>query len=280
MSSVDALVNYYVPNSDGSPPATDGMAVMLGQKDMISHRMRNLLDLARTMASNNTNGANRNGFQYATLHSKLTDATDDSQIKEIYYQEVEELVKTVTGAKRVLAFNHVVRLKTRNEYGDQIKDRYQGIEGPAYRVHIDQTPQGALSIAQFMFPGITEEVQNGNFQVINVWRPLTRVQRDPLMLADMAKMPVDDLIHINRVYYNGLHSSNFVIKYAGQPAGQEGTADGYSSNGQHNWWYKGHQEPTETLVFSSSGFRNGKSIIGTPHGSFRLPDQEQYPSPS
>ncbi|KAE8375463.1 hypothetical protein BDV26DRAFT_299647 [Aspergillus bertholletiae] len=272
---VDALVNYYLPNSDGSPPTTNDMAVMLGQKDMISHRMR-IHDLR---SEKEHYSLDRNGFQYATLHSKLTDATDDGQVREIYYKEIEELVKNVTGAKRVLVFNHAVRTKTGNEYGDQVKDRYQGVEGPAYRIHIDQTPQGALSIAQFMFPELAEELQNGNFQVINVWRPLVRVQRDPLMVADTAQMPADDLLLINRVYYNGLRSSNFVIKYAGKPtAPQEGTVDGYSSNGKHNWWYIEHQEPTEALVFSSSGFRNGKAIIGTPHGSFCLPHQDQYPA--
>ncbi|EAW22302.1 uncharacterized protein NFIA_009820 [Aspergillus fischeri NRRL 181] len=271
---VDAVVNYYVPNSDGSPPATNDMAIMLGQKDMISHKMR-IRDLRPYKEQYSLD---RNGFQYATLHSTLKDATDEGQIKKVYYGEIEKLVKDVTGAKRVLAFHHAIRTRTGNEYGEQIKDRYQGVEGPAYRVHIDQTPQGALSIVQFMFPDLAEEVRNGSFQVINVWRPLTRVKRDPLMVADTTEMPPEDLLLINRKYYNGLHSSNFVIKYDGRPATGEGPTDGLSSGGKHSWWYIGDQEPTEALIFSSSGFRNGKAIIGTAHGAFCLPDQDQYPA--
>ncbi|KAL4783510.1 hypothetical protein BJX76DRAFT_348504 [Aspergillus varians] len=248
---VNALVNYYVPNSDGSPPATNDMAVVLGQKNMASHRMR-IHDL---WSDKEQLSLDRNGFQYAILHSKLTDFTDDSRVKEVYYKEIEELVKGVTGAKRVLAFNYAVRTKTENGYGDHINGRYQGVQGPTYRVHIDQTPQGALNTVQFMFPELAEELRNGNFQMIKVWRPLTRVQRDPLMVADAERMPVDDLILINRTYYNGLRSSNFIIKYGGQRAiGKEGTAGGYSS------------------------FRNGKAIIGAPHGAFRLPNRDRYPA--
>lgn len=176
----------------------------------------------------------------------------------------------------MLAFNHAVRTRTGNEYGEQVKDRYQGVEGPAYRVHIDQTPQGALSVVQFMFPDLADEIRNGSFQVINVWRPLTPVQRDPLMVADTAEMPPEDLLLINRKYYNGLHSSNFIIKYDGRPATGDGPTDGLSSDGKHSWWYIGDQQPTEALIFSSSGFRDGRAITGAAHGAFCLPDQDQY----
>ena len=86
---VNAVVNYYVPNSDGSPPATNDMAVMLGQKDMISHKMR-IRDLRPYKEEYSLD---RNGFQYATIHSTLTDATDETQIKEVYYREIEKLVQ-------------------------------------------------------------------------------------------------------------------------------------------------------------------------------------------
>ncbi|GFF23160.1 conserved hypothetical protein [Aspergillus udagawae] len=83
-------------------------------------------------------------------------------------------------------------------------------------------------------------------------------------------MPPEDLLLINRKYYNELHSSNFVIKYDGRPATGEGPTDGLSSDGKHSWWYMGDQEPTEASIFPSSGLRNGRVIIGTAH--------DQYPA--
>ena len=109
-----------------------------------------------------------------------------------------------TGASRVLVYNHTVRSKPSNEFGDQVKGRYQGTDGPAYCVHVDKTPEGARNTVRFIFPDLAHEVDVGNFQLLNVWRPLKRVTCDPLMVADMAVMPVNDLIMVPRSYYNGL----------------------------------------------------------------------------
>lgn len=65
------------------------MAVMLGQKDMISHQM-GIHDLRPYKEEYSLD---RNGFQYATFHSTLTDATDETLIKEVYYREIEKLVQ-------------------------------------------------------------------------------------------------------------------------------------------------------------------------------------------
>ncbi|KAL4972836.1 hypothetical protein BDW66DRAFT_154331 [Aspergillus desertorum] len=57
-----------------------------GQEDMISHKMR-IRDLR---PYKEVYSLDRDGFQYVTLHSTLTDATDDTQIKEVYKKRVSE----------------------------------------------------------------------------------------------------------------------------------------------------------------------------------------------
>lgn len=84
---VDAWVNYYQPN--GSPPSHNDMAILLGSKDMVSHRMR-IHDLRPEM---DRFSLDANGFQCATLHSQVTDFGDESQIRNVYFKEVEKLIQ-------------------------------------------------------------------------------------------------------------------------------------------------------------------------------------------
>ena len=49
------------------------------------------------------------GFQWVEYPSVEKDFTDDAKIEDVYYKEVEELLKKVAGAKRVFIFDHTIR---------------------------------------------------------------------------------------------------------------------------------------------------------------------------
>ena len=49
------------------------------------------------------------GFQFVRHVSAETEFVDEQRIKEVYYKEAEELLKRVTGAKRVLIFDNTIR---------------------------------------------------------------------------------------------------------------------------------------------------------------------------
>ena len=51
----------------------------------------------------------QNGFQFVNWPSKEKEFDDDERIKAVYYPEVEEILKTVAGAKRVFIFDHTLR---------------------------------------------------------------------------------------------------------------------------------------------------------------------------
>lgn len=55
------------------------------------------------------------GFQFLEYPSKEKEFDDDERIKKEYYKEVEELLKTETGAKRVLIFDHTIRRKPEDQ---------------------------------------------------------------------------------------------------------------------------------------------------------------------
>ena len=49
------------------------------------------------------------GFQFVKYPSVEKDFTDEKRIEEVYYKEVEELLKKEVGAKRVFIFDHTIR---------------------------------------------------------------------------------------------------------------------------------------------------------------------------
>ena len=49
------------------------------------------------------------GFQFVEYPTTVTDFTDEETITNVYYKEVEEILKKVAGAKRVFIFDHTIR---------------------------------------------------------------------------------------------------------------------------------------------------------------------------
>ena len=70
------------------------------------------------------------GFQFVKHISAEKEFADDERIKDVYYKEVEELLKRETGAKRVVVFDHTLRLRPEL----QVNTPGRIIRGPAVRL--------------------------------------------------------------------------------------------------------------------------------------------------
>ena len=51
----------------------------------------------------------KNGFQFVKYPSVEKEFDNDARIEDVYYKEVEELLKKEVGAKRVFIFDHTIR---------------------------------------------------------------------------------------------------------------------------------------------------------------------------
>src|SRR5438093_10434943 len=60
----------------------------------------------------------REGFTLARHVTAVAHLWDEKAVKDAYYREVEALVQGVTGASRVVAFDHNLRSATRLEQGE------------------------------------------------------------------------------------------------------------------------------------------------------------------
>lgn len=113
---------------------------------------------------------------------------------------------TSTGASRVFIFDHTIR-----------RPAAQGtspLRGPVQRVHIDQSYSAALSRVPHHLPDEADKLLQGRVQIINVWRPIKTVQRDPLAVAEAGSVGDEELVVVELIYPNR-RGETYSVKYNG-----------------------------------------------------------------
>src|SRR3970282_1141504 len=84
------------------------------------------------------------GFVFVEHKTKVADFFDAEQLKTVYYPEVEELIKSASGASRVVIFDHTLRS------GDEAEREARLIREPVLSAHNDYTegsgPQRAREV--------------------------------------------------------------------------------------------------------------------------------------
>ncbi|EQB54017.1 mechanosensitive ion channel [Colletotrichum gloeosporioides Cg-14] len=171
-----AELHYHKENEDGSPPhPTYVDKPETYNRPFETHQVK----IRDVSGDEEKYTLDQHGFQIHRQQSAEKHFLDDVQIKSGYYEEVEQLLKSVTGANRIFIFDHTIR---RQPPSAATQDRVS--RGPVQRVHIDQSYKAALSRVPHHLPEDAEELLKGRVQIINVWRPIKTVQRDPLAVAE------------------------------------------------------------------------------------------------
>ena len=106
--NVTTTLNYYAPIGDEAPfqyvqQPPEGVPKHNLGADPHSTTIHDVRGKEHTVSLDTT------GFQFVKHVSEEKEFLDEGRIKEVYYREVEELVKRETGAKRVFIFDHTVR---------------------------------------------------------------------------------------------------------------------------------------------------------------------------
>lgn len=106
-ATVDAKLYYLVPPADGSKPY-----VNINTDPATGERGRNYGQEERIKPVENVRGKEETltldtaGFQFFNAPSKHKSFESDSDIQAEYYPESVELIKKLTGATRVVLFDH------------------------------------------------------------------------------------------------------------------------------------------------------------------------------
>src|SRR5271155_5928082 len=120
-----------------------------------------------------------NGFVLTEHETAVKDFYDPDEVKSVYYPEVERLLKQVTGAERVVVFDHIVRNPVLAERGEK------GARAPAKMVHNDYSFKSVPRRVRDHLPEEADRLLKNRFAEVNVWRAIRgRIESSPLALCE------------------------------------------------------------------------------------------------
>ena len=168
------------------------------------------------------------GFELVKHRTAVTDFESDEQIERIYKPEVIALVKSLTGCRRVVLFHELGRWETGEE---------RGLRKPAGNAHIDYTVESMRTwVRQKIGDEEAEaEFSSGRWAVLNVWRGITTVERQPLAVADARTIDFDNFKDVP------------IHHLPGEPT--PFTGRNLMHDPKQKWYYFPLMKPDEALVF-------------------------------
>ncbi|KAG4442099.1 hypothetical protein IFR05_002385, partial [Cadophora sp. M221] len=209
------------------------------------------------------------------------DWTNETLLREIYIPEVSALVKSLTGAKAVLADQLVLRNNTHTEidglareetdeemlqFPKMVGTKAESGGSPAPKVHLDYAPAGARTHLRKYHPqtlefarriveaedrlldsGVEpaemgERYSGPRWAMFSIWRPLRTVRRDPLAVSDCRTFPLEDYVEFGVVFPTGVREEG-----DGKRGHREDVFLAYGRD-SHEWFWISSQEPDEVLV--------------------------------
>jgi hypothetical protein len=154
----------------------------------------------------------------------------------------------------VKGFSHEVRsadtatvLKSFETPGDGDDSKPAGV-APAMYAHIDNGPIWARTLFNRVLGAEeAERLHDRRWAIINIWRPIKTITRNPLGVVDTASVRDDDLVPV----YARLPSSwgNPTKDYSDQD-GNDGQVYNVKANPAHRWYFASHMQPHETLFIT------------------------------
>lgn len=168
-----------------------------------------------------------------------------------------------TGATRVFIFDHTIRRQLPSGGGAPAS---RSLRGPVQRVHIDQSYSASLSRVPHHLPDEAEQLLKGRVQIINVWRPISTVLRDPLAVADAHSVPDSDLVPVGLIYT--------------KPTPRRGETLSVKYNEAHRWYYKSGLTPEEVLFIKCFDTKTDGRARRVPHTAFVDPDTDREDVPA
>ncbi|KAF8064041.1 hypothetical protein FPV67DRAFT_1503310 [Lyophyllum atratum] len=201
------------------------------------------------------------GFQLVQRSAKHTAFTDDADIQREYYPESAELIKEVTGATRVVFFDHTFRRRRPGQFDDS-PDKRQ----PASQTHVDQTTASSIArVHRHLPPAEAPDLLKRRFQIINLWRPISHPAIDwPLGLCDYRSVDEKkDLFPVALIYPD-----------------REGETFGVKYNPNQQWKYFHGVTPEEAVLIKCfDSVQDGSVAIFTPHTGFEDPTTPERTPP-
>lgn len=190
----------------------------------------------------------REGFRLVRHETQMRDFFDDAEVRDVYYRELDALVKRETGCTRTIVFDHTRRS------GDEATREQLKIRGPVSQVHNDYTDWSGPQRLRDMVPHEAEELLKHRLQVIQVWRAIRGpILRDPLAMCDAQSMSPQDFIAAERRFPNRVGEIYHI-----------------AFNPKQRWYYYPRMTREEAIVFKCYDSQRDVARF-TAHGAFADP---------
>jgi hypothetical protein len=195
-------------------------------------------------------GQHPSGFDLLKFETRVDNFLDQDQVESLYEPEIVEFLKKVTGGYRVHIFDHTVRAS------DPDLREAKNVREPATLVHNDYTPNSGFVCLQENLGEDADELAQGRFQIINVWRPLTDPVEDyPLALVDARSLTADHLVDTERRAPNHVGEIQLALH-----------------DPQQRWFYYSAMRPDEVLMFKTFDSVDGGTHPCSIHTAIHLSD--------
>ena len=251
---VEAALTYLAdasvkPQTYNPPPGT-GVPRRLGNYGQFRVRIYDARPVADSLS------LDREGFALRRHDTVVADFYDEKQVRDVYYPEMERLVADVTGAEKVIVFDHTIRTAERAVE--------RGLRAPVQMVHNDYTDKSGPQRVRDLLPAEEAEARlKHRFVEINVWRPIKGpVQAWPLALADAGSIAPADVIPADLIYADRTGEILYGI---------------YNPN--HRWNYFPRMERHEaTLIKCFDSLKDGRARFSL-HTAFEDPTSPESAPP-
>jgi len=191
----------------------------------------------------------RDGFQFVRHDTKVADFFDEKQIAQVYYPEMEALVKAESGASRVVVFDHTLRTAADDER------EARKIREVVRRAHNDYTEWSGPQRVRDLLPNEADDLLRRRFAIIQVWRPIRHpVETFPLAICDARSVAFEDFVISERRYPDRI-GQTYAAKY----------------NPNHRWYYFPRMRREEALVFKVFDSLKDGRARWTAHTAFEDP---------
>jgi hypothetical protein len=190
------------------------------------------------------------GFIFVEHKTKVADFFDPAQLESVYYPEIEQLIKSTSGASRVVIFDHTLRS------GDETEREAKLIREPVIQAHNDYTEWSGPNRVREILPQQADELLKRRFAIIQVWRAINQpIQSNPLAIADAKSVVMEDFLLAERRYPHRI-GQTYRLKY----------------NPNHRWFYFPEMRRNEAIVFKVYESETDGRARFTPHTSFKDPN--------
>ena len=191
----------------------------------------------------------RSGFVLVEHRTAMKNFFDETELKSVYFPEVERLISEQSGASRVVIFDHTLRS------GDEDEREEKLIREPVLSAHNDYTEWSGPQRVRDLLPDEAEKLLERRFAIIQVWRAIDQpIESNPLAVADARSVSFDDFLVAERKYPDRV-GQTYRLKH----------------NPKHRWYYFPRMRRDEAIVFKVyDSAKDGRARF-TPHTSFDDP---------